>query len=113
MLVFYSILNQLLSKHAPIKQKRVKRDNQPDWFTEEIKKSIYERDKCHRNGKFNEYKSLRNKTTALIKKSKKAFFNQAIKENKNSSFIWKNLKDISHLNQTNVVTLPARLRTAI
>ena len=28
----------MLSKHAPIKEKRVKREQQPDWFSDEIKK---------------------------------------------------------------------------
>jgi len=36
--MFYSILNRVLSKHAPIKEKRVKREHQPDWFSDEIKK---------------------------------------------------------------------------
>jgi hypothetical protein len=33
---FYSVLNEVLSKIAPMKEKLVKREHQPDWFTDEI-----------------------------------------------------------------------------
>jgi hypothetical protein len=36
---FYFILNEVLAKHAPMKEKRVIREHQPDWFTDEIKKN--------------------------------------------------------------------------
>ena len=36
--LLYSILNNVLHKHAPMRIKRVKREHQPDWFTDEIKK---------------------------------------------------------------------------
>jgi hypothetical protein len=44
---FYSVLNEVLAKHALMKEKRVKREHQPDWFTDEIKKTINLRNKCH------------------------------------------------------------------
>ena len=55
------------------------------------------------------YKILRNKSSSLIKKSKRDFFNNAIKENKDSTYLWKNLKDISNLNHANKIELPQRL----
>ncbi len=106
---FYEILNGILSKHAPVKDKRVKRENQPDWFTEEIISIINHRDKCRKTGNIDQYKILRNKVTSMIKKSKKNFFNNAIKDNKNPTYLWKNLKDISHLNQSTVTTLPHKM----
>ena len=91
--LFYEIVNNILEKHAPIKEKRVKRNVQPGWFTDEIKHIINERDKCHKNKNFIQYKILINKATSFIRKSKINFFNQAIKENKTQSYLWKHLKD--------------------
>ena len=34
--LFYDLLNYVVSKHAPIKQKRVRYVTQPGWFNEEI-----------------------------------------------------------------------------
>ena len=50
--LFYSIINNVLSNHAPLKTKRVKRDNQPTWLNEEIKRAIFQRDKLHKNKEF-------------------------------------------------------------
>ena len=35
--IFYDILTSILDKHAPIKEKRIKYDKQPEWLTNEIK----------------------------------------------------------------------------
>ena len=107
--VFYDILNITLSKHAPIKEKRVKHKHQVDWFTAEIKSSILERDYCKKVGNHSKYKIIRNKISSLLKKSKRDFFNNAIKDNKNPSYLWKNLKDISNLNHPNKIELPQKI----
>ena len=100
--LFYEIVNNILEKHAPIKEKRVKRNVQPGWFTDEIKHIINERDKCHKNKNFIQYKILRNKATSFIRKSKINFFNQAIKENKTPSYLWKHLKDVTNDNNSGI-----------
>ena len=92
-----------------MKEKRVKREHQPGWFTDEIKSLIHDRDKCRNTGKTEQYKILRNKISSMIKRSKKDFFNKAIKDNKNQTFLLKHLKYISNLNQTNTTTLPLKL----
>ena len=92
--MFYHLLNEVLSEHAPVKLKRVKRHSQPGWFNEEIKCAILERNRLHKQKEFMHYKIMRNKVTCLIKKSKKSFYNKAIKENKNTAELWKTLKDI-------------------
>ena len=39
---WYAIFNEILDKHAPLKQKRIKRKTQPKWFDNEINnKAIY------------------------------------------------------------------------
>ena len=51
-----------------MKTKRIKYDTQPGWFCDEIKSMIFQRDKFHRDGDFEQYKILRNKLTATIKR---------------------------------------------
>ena len=106
--VFYDILNIILSKHAPIKEKRVKHKHQVDWFTAEVKSNILERDYCNKVGNHFKYKIIRNKILSLLKKSKRDFFYNAIKDNKDPSYLWKNLKDISNLNHPNKIELPQK-----
>ena len=71
--LFYEIIESTLSKHAPVKTKRIKRKQQPKWFTEEIKSVIHKRNTNHKNGNFDKYKIIRNKISSMIKRSKKDF----------------------------------------
>ena len=107
--VFYNCVNFALKKHAPVKEKRIKHDHQPAWYSNEIKALIRERDYCKRKGDHGRYKLLRNQITSLIKKSKRDFFNKAINENKDAKFMWKNLKDMANLNHTGNIALPSKL----
>ena len=87
--MFYSILNRVLSKHAPIKEKRVKREQQPDWFSDEIKKLIHERDYLKKKGYHDKYKIQRNKVTALIKRANVIFITELLKKIKIQNFFGK------------------------
>ena len=42
---WYDIFNDILDKHAPVKTKRIKRNSQLKWYTEELNKGIQKRDK--------------------------------------------------------------------
>ena len=53
---------------------------------------------------------VRNDVSSRIKKSKREFFINAVKQKKDSKYLWKNLKDISHLNQGNEVGLPQKFK---
>jgi len=90
-----------LSKHAPIKEKRIKPVHQPEWFNNDIKQLIYERDRFKRNGDYKKYKMHRNLVSCRIKKCKRDFYNNAVKNNKESKNIWKHIKDISCMNNNN------------
>ena len=68
------IFMTILSKHAPLKTKRVKRNNQPGWMNDDIKVAITQRDNNHYNQNWNQYKYWRNKTTSLIRSAKKRLF---------------------------------------
>ena len=73
--MFYDILNNVLAKHVRMKQKRVKRYVKPDWYTDEIKHIINERDKYHKTVKIKTLIDIKfletNQHNALIRKIKK------------------------------------------
>ena len=75
--LFLSVLN----KHAPIKEKRVKRAKKSAWLTEEITAAQKNRDYYHKKQDWENFKLWRNKTKSLIRTAKKAFFENAINEN--------------------------------
>ena len=64
----------VFDKHARIRQKRVKRETQPEWVNDEIQTAMKQRNKYHGLKDRRQYKYWRNRTTALIRKSKKIFF---------------------------------------
>lgn len=87
---FVSILN----RHAPVKTKRVKHETQPDWFTDDIRNAMKNRDIKHKLKDWSQFKYWRNKSTKLIQTAKREFFSKAISENKDNSFLWKHIKQI-------------------
>ena len=72
---------------------------------------MYQRNKCHKNGLFDQSKVLRNKTASLIRKSKRNYFNKAIEDNRTTSVLWRKLKTISNLQQTRQACLPNTINT--
>jgi len=80
-------MNILNIGHAPIKEKRMKYDNQPEWLTSKIKEGMLKRDELHKKKAFNEYKIQRKKTSSMIKKSKKNFYNRSKSENKSPKYL--------------------------
>ena len=91
-ILFYEILNGVLSRNAPIKHKRIKSYHLPKWFNDEIKKAMCERDRFHKLKDWENYKRMRNKTLHLIRKSKKNYYNTAIQKGTNSKDLWKNFR---------------------
>ena len=55
------------------------------------------------------FKLWRNKTKSLIRTAKKAFFENAINEKRDNSFLWKHVKDITGQSQAN--KLPSALQS--
>ncbi len=53
---------------------------------------------------------MRNKTLALIRKSKKEYYNEAVKNGTSTKHIWKNLKMIANYdNDDEEIVLPSKL----
>ena len=95
-----------LNKYAPIKSKRVKHDTQADWFNDDIKEAIKSRNLNRKRKYWRDYKYWRNQSIHIIRKSKQLFAN-VISENKDSSYLWKHVKDLS--SQTNESNLADEL----
>ena len=88
--VWTLLFTEILDKHAPIKNHRIKRKYQPEWLTSEILDLMKERNKQKLNGNNDAYKALRNKVSALIDIAKKETYRNKIEEGKSDPrTIWK------------------------
>ena len=86
---------QVVDKHVPVRQHRVKHKNQPQWMSPEILEAIKCRDRQKSLGNENEYKILRNKVIKLIHNSKKTQYQSFIDNNKgNPGSIYKLFQEV-------------------
>ena len=95
---FIKRLSYVVNAVAPFKTVRVK-NNTSEWFDGEISDMIHTRDKLHRRFKLTKlhvdeeiYKEARNVVQNLIRKKKKAYFEEKLKENtKNPKKLWRKI----------------------
>ena len=98
---FISRLESVINVVAPIKTVRIK-NNTREWFDGEIGEEIYKRDKLHKKFKLTKlhvdedlYKEARNAVQNLIRKKKKAYFEEKLKANTaNPKKLWETLKEL-------------------
>ena len=83
---WYAIINKHLSRHAPIKTRRVKSKRLPDWFTPEIMKARKIRDNSKNKNNWTDYKRYRNMTKNLIRKAKRKHFSESVTNLKDTTF---------------------------
>ncbi|WAR01776.1 LOW QUALITY PROTEIN: hypothetical protein MAR_008334, partial [Mya arenaria] len=107
--ILYDTIHTALSNHTTIKQKRIKYASQPFWFSDQIKQTFFLRDYYFLHKDFENYKKTRNKISSMIRKSKNSFYNDAIKNNKSSKFLWQNLNDITNNNKAHQLSIPNKL----
>ena len=74
--------NEICNKHAPIKVARLKKRSNP-WITPDVVKLMYKRDHVHVKAVstkndilFDQYRSLRNYVTKIIKENKQQYYNE-------------------------------------
>ena len=92
--VWTLLLTEVLDKHAPIKNHRIKRKYQHEWPTSEILDLMKKRNKHKLNGNTDAYKALRNKVPTLIDIAKKETYRNKIEEGKSDPrTIWKLFKE--------------------
>ena len=90
-----SLFSEIIDKHVPLKQRRVKHINQPIWLTRDTFESIKTRDRFKVLGNTDQYKFWRNKVDNWIKQSKKRHYETLIEEVKNQpTSIWKILNEL-------------------
>ena len=63
--------------------------------------------RSHKN--WDQYKIWRNKCVSIIKKTKKSFFNNSVKDKKDAKFLWKNIKLVSNENEQ-CISVPNTLK---
>ena len=91
----------VINKIAPMKQSRIKSNSQ-DWFDGEVAEKIVIREKLFKNFKISQLqidkellKEARNDVSNLIKKKKKDFYEEKLRENIGKpKELWKTLKDL-------------------
>jgi hypothetical protein len=98
------VLLQNIDKHAPVIQKRVKRERQPLWFTDEVKQAINDRDRYKKLRDHDNYVKCRNKAVSVIRRAKGQYYKEAMEKcNGNSGKLWKHIKDLKG-NKINIHT---------
>ena len=98
---FITRLECVINAIAPFKTVRIK-NNASEWFDGEIAEKIHTRDKLYKKFKSTKlhvdeeiYKEARNTVQNLIRKKKKAYFEEKLKGNTaNSKKLWKTLKQL-------------------
>ena len=96
---FSTTLGNVIDQHVPLDTKRVRTSTLP-WLTSEIRALMRSRDFHHKRAQktqadreWRAYRDLRNKTTSLIRKSKREYYSHVINANKrDSGKLWKALK---------------------
>ena len=97
---FEKLLFQVVNKHMPLKTKRV-RKSKSAWLNESIFEFMKKRDlakrkaiKTQNNNDWKDYRVLKNKVTALIKKAKRNYYTEQLTKEQNSSKSWKILASL-------------------
>ena len=88
--VWNSLFLEIVNKHAPLKEHRVRKPQQPDWLKPDILGATKESNKCKINGNHNEYILLRNKVSSMIRLAKDNVYKTKIEEGKDDPrTMWK------------------------
>ena len=99
-----SLFLDIIDKHLPLKQHRVKCKQQPKWLNGEIIEAIKTRDRYKSINDNEQYKIWRNKICSLIKQSKKHQYSEILNENANNpASVWKLFKKLGQVNVRTVM----------
>ncbi len=86
----------VLDKHAPLREKKVKRNKQPEWMNEDILQHMSKCDHYKEIGDEERYRASRNRTVEMIKQAKPECYTNVIEQNKsNSNMLWDYLRQIA------------------
>ena len=92
---WYDMFIDVVNKHAPLKEKRVKKAKQPDWMTDDILKEMSQRDHYKSIGDDVSYRATRNKIVDMIQQAKTEYYKTLIEQNQsNSKKLWSYLREL-------------------
>ena len=74
------------------------------WLTQELIREMRKRDQLKHNRRFDEYKKQRNYVLNLVQKAKNTYFSQLVKDNRDTSSMWKAINSITQKNKKNSKT---------
>ena len=99
---FTTKLRTIIDCHLKVKTKLVKSKSLPPWLDQEVYSNMQQRDHLKRCHKWDAYKQLRNYTTNLIKRKKKEYISNLVKNNqgKQTKHLWDALRNTSADNTT-------------
>jgi hypothetical protein len=87
---------EVVEKHAPLKERLVKKPKQPEWLTEEMLKAMNARDKFAQLNDDRNRKLWRNKANNLVRNGKTTYYKQLIESNiGNSKKLWNLIRDLA------------------
>lgn len=97
-----NLFMQTVDSLLPLKEKRVSKDKQPQWMTNEILDAIKKRDNLMSKARSSNhpdcwklYRAARNSVVSKIEQSKRTYFKTSFRENKgNPKTVWKFLKSL-------------------
>ena len=91
-----SSFTSIINKHAPIKEKRVRRIFKSGWFNKDIKSIILSRDRAKRRGHISEFKGLCNKVVNMVRSAKREYYHKILKDNYgNSKMLWNQMGELT------------------
>ena len=108
---WYQTFIQIYNKHAPFKTKRIKHSPKPPWLTKEIEDAISLRDKLLKAKQYSDFRTQRNKVTAMLRAAKKKYIQEILTSNskQNSKNIWKAINILSNKPASKDSTTPSTL----
>jgi len=102
---WHSMLMDILNKHAPMKEKRVKRKWQPGWMTDEIIECMKTRDYHKKKNEDQLYRTWRNKCVNLIRSAKQTYYAQLVENcHGDTRKLWGYMKELSPAPASNLPT---------
>ena len=89
------LFTDVINKHAPLKNKRVKHQTLPPSLNTDVKQAMLLRDKFRKQKKFVEYKPQRNRVNYLVSEAKKKYFNDLAGNKADISSMWRAINTLT------------------
>ena len=102
--LFIDIFNKTLDKHAPLRTKRVKHPDLPQWLHQDIIIAMAIRDTQKALNELDAYRAMRNKVNYMILDAKRNFFDKLLSGRKDTASIWRAMNALNRPSRNKSVT---------